>query len=359
LRILERNYKKGIARVMPKTLDDLWHLYNIILKGDKVFAQTTREIKANSEYSRPQKGRRVSVFLGINVENVVWDRSLNRLRIRGAIRKAPEDIAGRGSYHTLSISVNRPVTIIKENWEKHQTDRLERASRGKDPPVVVLSVDSEEFCIATIRQYGIDTQLEGKARLPGKFEAEKRAEALQVYFKSILKTLKEVADRGNFPILIIGAGLTKNQLAKYMHAEDPAIGKTIIAVKGVNNSGIAGINEALRSGVLDTAFHHIRIAEESRKVEEVLRRLGKNEGRVAYGSESVEKANSFGAIETLLVADQLVRSSSAADRLILEKMMREVEKKRGKVMMISVEYEAGQKLLSLGGIAALLRFPIG
>ena len=38
--------------------------------------------------------------------------------------------------------------------------------------------------------------------------------------------------------------------------------------------------------------------------------------------------------------------------------MREVEKRNANVTVISTEHEAGAKLLSLGGIAALLRFPI-
>jgi protein pelota len=38
--------------------------------------------------------------------------------------------------------------------------------------------------------------------------------------------------------------------------------------------------------------------------------------------------------------------------------MREVENKGGRVIIISTEHEAGTKLNSLGGIAALLRFYI-
>ena len=38
--------------------------------------------------------------------------------------------------------------------------------------------------------------------------------------------------------------------------------------------------------------------------------------------------------------------------------MRDVEKRRANVTVVSTEHEAGSKLLALGGIAALLRFPI-
>jgi len=42
----------------------------------------------------------------------------------------------------------------------------------------------------------------------------------------------------------------------------------------------------------------------------------------------------------------------------LEKLVKEVEEKGGRIIIISTEHEAGTKLLSLGGVAALLRFPV-
>lgn len=359
MRILERNLKKGIVKVVPKTLDDLWHLYNIIYKGDLVYAQTTREIKTDSEYSRPQKGKRVPVFLGIRVEDVVWDRSLNRLRVLGRIHEAPEDIAGRGSHHTLNIGLNRSITIMKETWVKHQIDRLERAKRFEVSPVIIVSIDSDEYCIAEIRQYGVDVQVESRASLPGKLEAEKRASALQAYFKDALNVLREVWQKNRCSIVIIGVGFIKNQFAKFVENADAEIAQAIVDVKSVNSSGITGIHESLRSGILDNVLKHVRVAEEAKLVEEVLGRLGREEGDVTYGLDQVKKADMFGAVETLLVADFTIRDASDETRLLLEKLMRGVEEKGGKVIVVSVEHEAGQKLLGLGGVVALLRFPTG
>jgi len=358
LRILKKNLKKGFVTVVPKTLDDLWHLYNIIYKGDLIYGRTTREVKMDAEYSRPKKGKRVSVFLSIKVDDVVWDRSLNRLRVHGQIHEAPEDIAGRGSHHTLNIVANKPITIVKKKWQKHQVDRLERARRYEVPPVIVVSIDSEEYCIAMIRQYGIDVQVESKARLPGKLEAEKRANALQSYFKDALNTLKEVWKSKRCSIVIIGLGFVKSQFAKYVEEEAPEIAKALVGVKSVNSSGITGVQEALRSGILDSVLKNIRIAEEAKAVEEVLARLGEDKRDVTYGLEQVKKADLYGAVETLLVTDFIIRDASDEKRLDLESLMRYVEGKGGKVVVISVEHEAGQKLAALGGAAALLRFPI-
>jgi len=359
LKILGKNFKKGFVKVVPKTLDDLWHLYNIIYKGDLVYARTTRELKVDVEYSRPQKGKRISVFLGIRVEDVVWDRSLNRLRVHGKIHEAPEDVAGRGAHHTLNIAVNKSITIVKDKWLKHQIDRLDRATRFEVSPIIVISIDNEEYCVAMIRQYGLDVRVEGNARLPGKLEAEKRVTALQNYFRKTLSALREVWQRSRCPIVIIGVGFTKNQFVKYLKAEASDISQAVVDIKSVNSGGVAGIEEALRSGVLDKALKHVRIVEEAKVVEEVLARLGKEKGDVTYGFEQVEKADMFGAVETLLVTDFTIRDASDENRLALEKLMKEVEEKGGKIVVVSVEHEAGQKLLALGGVAALLRFPVG
>jgi protein pelota len=45
MKVMKRGLKKGIVKVVPERLDDLWHLYNIVTKGDEVHARTTREKK--------------------------------------------------------------------------------------------------------------------------------------------------------------------------------------------------------------------------------------------------------------------------------------------------------------------------
>jgi protein pelota len=66
----------------------------------------------------------------------------------------------------------------------------------------------------------------------------------------------------------------------------------------------------------------------------------------------------MGAIEKLVLADTLLRESDDAQRLRMEKIMRDVEHRNGSVTVVSTEHEAGSKLLALGGVAALLRFPV-
>jgi protein pelota len=358
MKVMKRKLKKGIVKVVPERLDDLWHLYNIITKGDEVHARTTREKKIEERYARPKKGRRVSVFLGVRVQKVLWDQTLNRLRIHGIVCEAPEKLDVTGSHHSINVTLNKPITIAKTRWPRHQIDRLNRASQAKVTPLIVASMDDEEYCVAVLRQYGIDVKAEEKTRLPGKLEAEKRTKATQEFFKKALKALKEVWMRIHSPIVVIGPGFVKNNFVKYINSESSDVAGAVIDVKGVNSGGLAGIQEALRSGVFTKALKHVRIAEETRIMEEVLSRLGKGRLDVTYGFGEVKKASTFGAVERLLLTDVMLRETSDEKRIALEELMKEVEERGGEVTIISAEYEAGAKLLSLGGIAALLRFPL-
>jgi len=344
------NLKKDIAKVLPESLDDLWHLYNIILEKDEVHARTTREVKVKEQYARPKRGKRVPVRLGVKVEKMFWDKILNRLRIHGIVCEAPEKMNVKGSHHTIDVTVNKPITIVKTEWLKHQVDRLKRASKVTAAPIIVMSIDDEEYCVAVLRQYGVDVKAEEKTRLPGKLEAEKRTSAMREFFKTASKYLKEVWMSLRSPIVIIGPGFVKKNFVKYVKREALDIANAVIDVKGVNSAGVAGIHEALRSGVFTKALKHVRIAEETKVMEEVLARLGKGRGDITYG---------FAEVEKLLVADITLREVSDDKRKALEKIMKEVEEKGGQIMVISTEHEAGTELLSLGGIAALLRFPLG
>ena len=343
---------------MPESLDDLWHLYNIILKRDEVYARTTRQVKLDDQYARSTKAKRVPVNLGVQVEKMYWDRVLNRLRVNGIVIDAPETLSIKGSRHTLDITVNKPLTIVKKRWQKHELDRLKRASKLTAAPLTIISMDDEEYCVAVLRQYGIDVKVGERIKLPGKFEAEKRAKGKQMFFGGALKTLREAWAPLQSPIVVLGPGFIKDDFAEYLKSNAKDIAESVVGVKGTNSAGLSGIQEALRSGILSNVLQNMRVADEMKAIEELLARLGKGKNDATYGFTEVEKAVNYGAVEKLLVADSSLRETTDENRRIMEKLMKNVEDTRGTIMVISTEHEAGTKLLSLGGIAALLRFPL-
>ncbi len=358
MKILHKDLKHGRIKVIPEVLDDLWTLYNVIMRNDVVYAKTSREVKRGERYDQPEKGRRIPVFLGLKVKDVYWDRTLNRLRVHGIVTDAPEEIGAKGSHHTINVTLNRPLTILKERWLKHHLESLEKATGRGISPIIMVSVDDERCCIAVLKHFRVEVKMERAAMIPGKRNPSERERAVNEYFKMILSSLREVSSSANYPIVILGVGFTKDSFFKFLKDKAPDLAGRVSDVKGVNNSGLAGIMEALRSGVLRKTVNRLRISEEVKAVEEVLRRLGKGEGNVAYGFDEAEEACLFGSIDTLLVTDVSLREAEDDERRKIEDLMRSVEEKGGRVIVVSTEHEAGLKLLSLGGVAALLRFSL-
>jgi len=355
VKIIEKNLRQNFVKVVPDSADDLWHLYNIIFKGDEVYAYSSRAIKTDSESSRPKSGERVSAFMGVKVESVAWDKFLGKLRVHGIICHAP-DIIPSGAHHTISVALNQPVTIVKKDWPKHALDRLTRASET-EKPLLIIAIDDEGFAIAETKQYGVEMKIEERMKLPGKHEAEKRSGAMNEYFKRALTSLTQLWAPTHNPIVVVGVGFIKNDFVSYVQGNARDISQSIVDVKSVNNGGVSGIYEALRSGVLLRAAHQMRIIEETETMEEAMKRLGKGEATITYGINDVESASQV-AIEKLILADTMLRDADEEQRLRIEKIMREVEQRQGSVTVVSTEHEAGAKLLALSGIAALLRFPL-
>ena len=56
--------------VIAEESDDLLILRRIIKKGDKIVGNTTRVIKQDKEYSRPDRGERIRIKIAIEVEKI-------------------------------------------------------------------------------------------------------------------------------------------------------------------------------------------------------------------------------------------------------------------------------------------------
>jgi len=67
----------------------------------------------------------------------------------------------------------------------------------------------------------------------------------------------------------------------------------------------------------------------------------------------VRGAAEQGAVETLMVSDEQVRSPE------MDRLMRSVSDARGRVVIFSSEFEPGKRLSALGGVAAITRYKIG
>lgn len=356
MKVLSLDRKKKLARLAVENSDDLWHLYNLIDPEDTLLARTSREIKAEGEAARPGAGRRMMLNLGVQVVDAFFDKNSNRLRVRGKITQCPERFEGlHGAHHSHSISVGTVLTLAKDNWSPTHLRRLQDASNVKSPPVLIAALDDEEICVAQLGRFGFEVKFDKRVKIPGKLEADKRKDAFKIYFDEIASALAHVA--ANKQIVIVGPGFVKTDFMSYMKNTSPALASKVVHVGHGSFGGEAGVSEALRSGALTKVLRQNRVIMEMNLIEDLLFELAKS-NKASYGVDNIEQASNYGAVETLLVVDRYLREVSDEERKRVEGIMHAVEKTRGKVMIISGEHEGGEKIRSLGGLAAKLRFVI-
>ncbi len=324
-------------KLIPESLDDLWHLKYIIEPGDVVFSLTKR-VSESGDKIRSDK-EMVTVRLGVEVEKIEFHKFANRLRISGKIVGGVED----SGYHTLNIGVGKELSIIKK-WKKEQLDRLESAVKASNQPeIAIVTLEEGDAVIGVLRQWGVE-EVASIRKSYGK-ESSQRVE----FFSEILSALKNI----DFKYLIVaGPGFTKEDFIKFLKEKNPEIAKKCV-IADVSSIGVRGFVEVLRRGVVNRIARDIRLAEETEYLEELMERIAKGE-KVAYGLEEVKKACEYGAIEVLLVADEFLREER--EKWDVDSLLEMVESSGGKVIIISTEFEPGKRLMAIGGIAALLRF---
>jgi cell division protein pelota len=80
---------------------------------------------------------------------------------------------------------------------------------------------------------------------------------------------------------------------------------------------------------------------------------------VAYGVSAVGEAAEFGAVETLMIVDDELRAARRGEQdweQDIDSIIESVEQQGGEVVILSGEFDPGQRLRNLGGVAALLRY---
>ncbi|ASJ10707.1 mRNA surveillance protein Pelota [Thermococcus sp. P6] len=356
MQIIHQDVKEGRVKVRAETLDDLWHLYHIIDPGDRVYAKTLRKKAQRSDSLRAEKVEVVPVFLGVRAEKVNFHRFANQLRVTGPIVYASREDVPLGKYHTITVEEGTVVTIEKERWREHHLERLREAVQAsRRARVMVVVIDYGEADMAVIRAYGVEMLKGIRHNLGGKMYGTDREGEEKRFFHEVARAIEEVMEReGIERVIVAGPGFVKEDFHAFLREKYPALaGKVVLEDTSV--TGRTGIYEVIRRGTVEKVYHENRVAKEVRLVEKVLENVAKNNGLSAYGLREVEEAVNYGAVETLLVLDELLKGEN---RERIEEIMEAVRHSRGEVVVVSSEHEGGEKLRALGGLAALLRFKV-
>lgn len=336
----------------PLNAQDIWTLRRIVSKGDQVQSWTTREVKLEGEFQRPDKGRRVSVKVKVDVDAVHYDNDLGRLRIKGRISESDNELVPHGSYHSIEVEPASEITLWRDGYPGWLLGLLSK--RGKVESTIIVAIDSREAGVGlltgmTLKFYGVV-----ESGISGKAYAQDHDKLSKAYFRSVVDLLRTVVQASpGARIVLAGPGNLKNQLNNYLASAGFPSKAAIL--DGFDLAGEDGVrlllaNSAFRELLSDTEFSHVQSLVDRAKIS-----LAKGDGRLAMGLANCQTAAFQGAIDSLLISDAVFRLT---DEESVVGLANGVEAKAGEVVLLDSSTLLGGQVDGMGGAVALLRYPV-
>lgn len=171
------------------------------------------------------------------------------------------------------------------------------------------------------------------------------------------------------PILLASPGFVAAGFHKFIQSEasttTPGLKRLLPSIVVVHSASgyLNSLSEVLQSPAVKTLLADTKYARETRLMDDFMDQLRKETNKATYGPREVESAVNQGAVGrgggVLIMSNRLFRSQDIAERkrwVTLVDRVRDVE--GGEVRVLSSDHESGKRLEGLGGIAALLTFPV-
>ncbi|MBM3896989.1 MAG: mRNA surveillance protein Pelota [Thaumarchaeota archaeon] len=339
----------GLAVVQPEDLQDLWTLRRIISPGDEISGETTRVIKVQGEFTRPDKGQRISVRISMEVESVKLEGMLERLRISGTIVEVSEEFLSKGSHHSMNVSMGFPLVIKKRTWQDFEAKLLQESSKSSER-FLLVAIDSRDAAVGVLSGTHLKILPQIESGISGKMY-EGLQGSLAQYMAKVKDALQIIHKEGN-KIIVFGPGQTKNAFANFL-SKDTKLASLVQTVEGIDLSGEDGLFVALKSHSLKRVFADATIARVQAIAEEGVKRIARNDGRVVVSLKETLDATKAGAVEAVLVSSKLFEKG---DESSIVELLNATEKFGGKTYLVDSSTDTGNQVDVMGGVLGLLRY---
>jgi len=334
--------KKGKLVFVAQTIEDLWVIKSITDPKDKISGGSYRRTRASED---DEESARKPIFVTIEIEKIDFSSELDSLRFTGIITESnPSALAPIGEHHTLEIQLGKPYTLHKQQFFSHQLELL-HSNPSLESAITLIALDDENATIFTLTNTSTKMLAKINSGKPGKRFASDFD--YKDYFQQILSV---VSKQGN-QLIIAGPGATKKKLANFLNEN---LKEPMLLTLNLQNTGVSAISELFKKEEVSRFFNNSIIYKEQKVLEQFLYNLGKNNNKAIYGLLEIEQAIELGAIENMLISEQLWRKET--DKIA--KLLRTAEKKGTKVHIVDASHQTHKALSSFGGAIANLFYPL-
>jgi protein pelota len=317
--------------------------------------------------------QRVHVTLLIRVTSIDFDSQAGQLHVSGQVAEENKWVKV-GAFHTLDLELLRNFTLEKsEGWDSVALDVVREAVKQDKEgtvPAVIMQEGTANICLITEHQTILKQRVETGIPRKRAGRSADHDKGLSRFYEVTLQTLKRHVDITQpRPLLLASPGFTAAGFQKYILDEATRKGeKAVLANKNNfvvihSSSGhLHSLNEVLKSPEVLAKLKDTKYAKETRFMDEFMTLLRKDDGRAWYGPNEVEKAVEKGAVGrgggVLLISNALFRSQVIGTRKRWVALVDKVKEEGGEARVLSSDHESGKRLEGLGGIAAILTFPL-
>jgi protein pelota len=113
------------------TPDDMWHVYNIVGKGDLIKTITFRKVTHDTGSGTKTHSQKKKINITIKVEEIEYDNNENIIRYKGKNVSQNEYIS-IGQYQSIEIGKGLQFTLFKKYWDEMHIEKLRTAA---DPTI--------------------------------------------------------------------------------------------------------------------------------------------------------------------------------------------------------------------------------
>ncbi|KAJ9078977.1 Translation factor pelota [Entomophthora muscae] len=214
---IERD-RSGFVKLICEEAEDVWHVYNLISKGDQLKSSTERRIRLDGATGSADSTR-LKLTITISITDIVFDPTTCSLRVNGKNITESKHIK-LGAFHTVDVVLNQTFTLLKEEWDSINLDRIDDAcdvTKQADVGAIVLQEGLSNICLLTKHMTVVRQRIETPIPRKRRGSVTNYEKGLQRFFDQIYQSMLR---HFNFEILkviiIAGPGFIKDQLFTYI-----------------------------------------------------------------------------------------------------------------------------------------------
>jgi protein pelota len=357
----------GKAVLLCDSVEDLWHLYNLVVRGDFIKTITFRKVAHESSAGMKISSTKKKFNLTIKIEEIEYDQKEGIIRYKGKNVSENEYVA-LGQYQSIEIAKGIQFTVFKKNWDEMHIERLIQATDPTISSDLAAIVMEEGVChIFLISSHITTLKAKIEQTIPKKRKgASQHDKSLVTFFQKVLDAIVKSI---NFElvkcVIVASPGFTKDQFSDYLSDNTSNNKHYEIIQKNLNkfiythssNGYKQALQEILAKPEVMMQIKNTKASEDINVMERFNEILAKDMDRIIFGLKHVEDAFKKGAIDTLIVSDDYLRKISPKLRQEVSKIMKGV-KETGEVIKMSSMHYTGEKINAFGGITAILKYAL-